>query len=96
MLTDFGLSSLRACQFTAETEELAENCYFKQQRSKVYRAPELHDVNAGTFTAPADVYAFAIILIEIATREDPYNVSVTISNCFRHRVMSTAVRIVSE
>ena len=86
---DFGLPSLRCNDFSEETEELAQDWYFKLRRAKVYRAPELRDVKTSEPTAPADVYAFAIILVEIATREDPYGVSViawTSSQGERHHV----------
>ena len=45
----------------------------KQRVSRVYQAPELL---LGRVTPAADVYAYAIILIEIATRNDPYGVSI--------------------
>ena len=44
----------------------------KLELGKVYKAPEL--LFDDTPTQEADAYAFAIILVEIATRNDPYEV----------------------
>jgi len=52
-----------------------EDDYYQRKRAQIYRAPELNFVKDAEPTAAADVYAFAIILIEIATRNDPYGVS---------------------
>lgn len=47
----------------------------RQQACKVYLAPEMLVSNNTTPTAPGDVYSYAILLVEIATRVDPYSVS---------------------
>ena len=52
-----------------------EDDYYQRKRAQIYRAPELNYVKDAELTPAADVYAFAIILIEIATRNDPYGVS---------------------
>lgn len=49
----------------------------RQQACKVYLAPEMLVSNDTTPTAPGDVYSYAILLVEIATRVDPYSVSVS-------------------
>ena len=48
--------------------------YYKEIRSRVYKAPEFLIDELSSSTAPGDVYSFSIILIEIATRNDPYQV----------------------
>lgn len=52
-----------------------EDDYNKEKRAKIYMAPEFSHVKSFVPTAFGDVYAFSIILIEIATRNDPYGVS---------------------
>ncbi len=44
----------------------------KMRHSKIYQAPE---TLLGKGGPPIDVYAYSIILTEIATRNDPYGVS---------------------
>ena len=70
ILPDFGVPILRQAQMTDEEKEEAE---WKEKRAAVYRAPEtyLKGYEPGN---EADVYAFGIILIEIATRNEPYGV----------------------
>ena len=81
---DFGLDSLRKPEFYSETSFERDDHIFKLKRNKVYVAPEVpsraDDVEEVTSslrvaTGPGDVYAFGVILVEIATREDPYGVS---------------------
>ena len=48
---------------------------FKQSKGKVYMAPEFVGQKNHQPTEAGDVYAYAIILVEIGTREDPYGVS---------------------
>lgn len=45
------------------------------RRACVYHAPEIKHQAFPVITAAVDVYAFGIILIEIATRNDPFGVS---------------------
>lgn len=51
-----------------------EDEYYQEKRAQVYKAPEFLDQKSFSPTAAGDVYAFAIILVEIATRNDPYGV----------------------
>lgn len=50
-------------------------CQARQQACRVYLAPEMRVSSSATPTAPGDVYSYAILLVEIATRVDPYSVS---------------------
>lgn len=71
--TDYGLDKFR--QNDPDPEEEKETIKANRQ-SRVYLAPEL----TGGFSQPtsaADIYAFAIILVEIATRNDPHGVKFT-------------------
>lgn len=71
-ISDFGLDTLRANVIT--DEEMIEQLAFKIKRNQVYMAPEFGEANPYNYekTQAGDVYAFAIIMIEIATRNDPY------------------------
>ncbi|XP_013398539.1 atrial natriuretic peptide receptor 1 [Lingula anatina] len=62
-ISDFGLATYR--------EDVEEDKY-RSKACRVYRAPELTHLPAAQPTPEADVYAFAIILVEIATRNGPY------------------------
>lgn len=50
----------------------------RQQACKVYLAPEIRVSSNATPAAPGDVYSYAVLLVEIATRVDPYSVSTII------------------
>ena len=52
-----------------------DESYYHEKRNQVYKAPEFLNKSTSDATACGDVYAFSIILIEIATRNDPYGVS---------------------
>ena len=52
-----------------------DESYYHEKRNQVYKAPEFLNNSTSDATACGDVYAFSIILIEIATRNDPYGVS---------------------
>ncbi|XP_052777167.1 atrial natriuretic peptide receptor 2-like [Mya arenaria] len=79
-ITDYGLRTLREnddvtldggdCD-SADFED-DEDEFYQGRRARIYIAPEFADVKEFEPTAACDVYAFAIILIEIATRNDPY------------------------
>ena len=62
---DYGLSSYRS-------DDSGED--IGAQRTRVYQAPEVWQGDKAIAIPPSDVYAFAIILFEIATRMDPYEV----------------------
>lgn len=66
---------LRANQITDPL--ILEELGYKNQRTRIYMAPEFGDADPYKYekTMAGDVYAFAIIMIEIATRNDPYGVS---------------------
>ena len=61
---DYGLSTYRTRDFFEEYQDEKT----LERKHKAYRAPE------GTFTEEADVYAYGVIVLEIATRNDPYEV----------------------
>uniref|UniRef100_F6Y3Q3 Guanylate cyclase n=1 Tax=Monodelphis domestica TaxID=13616 RepID=F6Y3Q3_MONDO len=64
-ISDFGLKSYRK-------EDLPEGFSSYQQRLRqIYLAPEAHLVPDWEPSALGDVYSYAIILLEIATRSDP-------------------------
>ncbi|XP_044535181.1 atrial natriuretic peptide receptor 1-like [Gracilinanus agilis] len=64
-ISDFGLKSYRK-------EDLPEGFSSYQQRLRqIYLAPEAHLVSNWEPSALGDVYSYAIILLEIATRSDP-------------------------
>ncbi|KAH3695487.1 hypothetical protein DPMN_082947 [Dreissena polymorpha] len=55
------------------------DAFYQNKRAKIYVAPEHARSEEFEPTAAGDVYAFAIILIEIATRNDPFGVGGRIS-----------------
>ncbi|KAK3089141.1 hypothetical protein FSP39_001199 [Pinctada imbricata] len=61
-ITDYGLNNFRTTDFL---DDIAEE-KMTQKRNRAYRAPE------GTISEEADVYAYGVIMLEIATRNDPY------------------------
>ena len=69
--TDYGLETLRVSD-----EEDEDDLRLKEQKLQVYIAPELKDLNPRIATGPGDVYSYSIILVEIATRADPYGVNI--------------------
>lgn len=76
---DYGLATIR--QADGLTNDVIHQA--RQQACKVYLAPEMRVSGSTTPTAPGDVYSYAILLVEIATRVDPYSVSKFISH-FEH------------
>ena len=75
MCVDYGLPGLR---HSGETEEEDSEEQLQRCVPKVYRAPEVRDLppRRPSTSIPADVYSYAIILFEIATRMDPHSVRV--------------------
>ncbi|XP_052776488.1 atrial natriuretic peptide receptor 1-like [Mya arenaria] len=69
-ITDYGLETLRANVLT--DKDAIEEAKYQQLRSIVYVAPELQSENGVKASMEGDVYAFAILMIEIALRADPY------------------------
>jgi hypothetical protein len=67
-LTDFGLHELRS----ATLDPSAPHPYFQ---ALLWKAPELLREKPTLSTPKADVYAFAIILVEIYGRKGPYGLS---------------------
>ena len=75
--TDYGLGNFRKNdEMLVDVETYDEDeSYYHEKRNQVYKAPEFLNNSTCDPTACGDVYAFSIILIEIATRNDPYGVS---------------------
>ncbi|WAR24775.1 ANPRA-like protein, partial [Mya arenaria] len=69
-ITDYGLETLRANVLS--NREQIEEAEYQLTRSAVYVAPELFSEDGFKTSAEGDVYAFAILMIEIALRMDPY------------------------
>ncbi len=79
-VADFGLVTFRQSdEDDIENEKADER---RAQAGRVYLAPEARPPPPGASALPPapptpaqDIYALAIILVEIATRDDPYGVS---------------------
>ncbi|KAL8560558.1 hypothetical protein ACOMHN_018958 [Nucella lapillus] len=69
-VTDFGLSEYRR-ENTESCPDLTEELKRKEARGRVYRAPETR-AKAQLLLPASDVYSFAIILVEVAVRDDAY------------------------
>ena len=69
---DYGLDTYRF-QEIEEGDELVDER--TKKLNDIYQAPEMLNDPFAVPTAAGDIYAFAIILIEIATRNEPYGVS---------------------
>ncbi|KFZ69511.1 Atrial natriuretic peptide receptor 1, partial [Podiceps cristatus] len=64
-IADYGLKSFRR-------EDSPEgSSSYKQHLIQIYTAPEIHSISDCEPNAMTDVYSYAIILLEIATRSDP-------------------------
>ena len=74
LILDYGLAQFREedAPLKGEKEQLHNN---KALLSKIYLAPETELLKPNTMTPAADVYSFAIVLVEIATRNEPNGVS---------------------
>ena len=72
-ILDYGLVTLRKnCGVPDDPVKLA-----REEACKVYMAPEILSAFNPSLTGPADVFSYAVILFEIATRTDPYSVRVS-------------------
>lgn len=69
---DYGLPILRKNDF--KSEEMTSDV--QSRRRVVYNAPEVCG-SFQIFTKSSDVYAYGIILVEIANRSDPYGVNIS-------------------
>lgn len=70
-IADFGLTEIRRDDDMMLSDDEKEDKYYKCKRAEVYNAPEAKDgASEGNFAI--DVYSYSIILVEIATRNDPY------------------------
>ena len=67
---DYGLDDLRLRSINTQSYIPSVEAY-----RRVYYAPELISIHELKLTPPIDIYAFGIILNEIATRSEPYGVS---------------------
>ena len=70
-MIDYGLPILRRSQGAPpDPIKLA-----REAACKVYIAPEVLNNTKLATSGPADVYSYAVLLLEIATRIDPFSVS---------------------
>ena len=68
--SDFGLENFRRNEFHSDEDNLE----IQQKKTNIYIAPEVDE--SGYHTIESNVYAFAIILVEIGTRNEPFGVSI--------------------
>ncbi|CAF3206506.1 unnamed protein product [Rotaria socialis] len=66
-ITDYGLDDLRFHNISVNSYVQSIEAY-----KRAYYAPELISINELKLTPPIDIYAFGIILNEIATRAEPF------------------------
>ncbi|KAK3089985.1 hypothetical protein FSP39_008227, partial [Pinctada imbricata] len=71
-VTDYGLPEFRRQDELLLTEDDEDDLKYKQQRNRVYVAPEYLVNDRKDPSQSGDVYSFSMILVEIATRNDPY------------------------
>ncbi|XP_071799685.1 atrial natriuretic peptide receptor 1-like isoform X2 [Asterias amurensis] len=64
-ITDYGLPTFRRPDGNVEDET------YNSRVARVYLPPEILECPSLTLTPPVDVYSFAVILVEIATRNEP-------------------------
>ncbi|KAL4235759.1 hypothetical protein ACF0H5_004151 [Mactra antiquata] len=72
-ISDYGLKTLRTNELVEELD--IEEMGYRNKRAAIYMAPEfaaVENYESYDATMAGDVYAYAIILIEVATRNDPY------------------------
>ena len=68
---DYGLDHLRQGTVSVNSYVQSVEAY-----KRVYYAPELISINELKLTPPIDIYAFGVILNEIATRSEPFGVKI--------------------
>ena len=73
--SDYGLDDLRLRSINTQSYVQSVEAY-----KRVYYAPELISINELKLTPPIDIYSFGIILNEIATRSEPFGVSISRSS----------------
>ena len=76
-IVDYGLTTLRINHGVANDPVKVA----REEACRIYQAPEISTVVNPPPTGPADVFSYAVILFEIATRADPYFV------CIYHNVV---------
>ena len=74
-ITDYGLNEYRRKDEMMIDDDDEYDDQYQEMRTRVYRAPEFSGWDY-TPTEEGDVYSFAIIMVEIATRNDPYGVRI--------------------
>ncbi|XP_052256340.1 atrial natriuretic peptide receptor 1-like [Dreissena polymorpha] len=94
-VADFGLKTLRKNDdvmldgnvYYGDDDDYKDtnDAFYQNKRAKIYVAPEHARSEEFEPTAAGDVYAFAIILIEIATRNDPFGDedAMTVPECWK-------------
>ena len=78
-ISDFGLTKFRKNDdliVDYDDPGSDNDNHYKEIRARVYQAPEFLLDEPTSPTAAGDVYSFSIILVEIATRNDPYQVPI--------------------
>ena len=70
---DYGLEDLRFSSLSTQSFAQSVEAY-----KRVYYAPELFSIVELKLTPPIDIYAFGIILNEIATRSEPFGVKINL------------------
>ncbi|XP_064626597.1 atrial natriuretic peptide receptor 1-like isoform X2 [Lineus longissimus] len=71
-ISDYGIQTLYKQDEDEEIADEENDEYYKRRAGRIFRAPELRDFPDAIPTVAGDIYSFAIILIEIAKRTDPY------------------------
>ena len=61
---------------SGSNQSAIDEAMFKDKKAQVYWPPEASEKNYSP-GEPSDAYAYGIILVELATRNDPYGVSLT-------------------
>ena len=80
LLVDFGLHEFRR-EDTDPDPDVSEERKRKELSGRVYQAPETRSTS-GVAISASDVYSFAIILVEVANRDDAYEVYTVAQSLF--------------